>query len=93
MKSRQQNIEITPEILDWYAQNFPTPRQGLTTATAAFMDGLDKNPAAEMFPDPLTAHDFLLSTWKQMWRHSPIGWSLRSSMPVLLAYMWRMLHH
>jgi len=73
MKTKQQNIEIPEETFAWYAANFPTARQGITSATAAFMDSLDKNPVAKMFADPLTAHEFLMGAWKQMWRHSLVS--------------------
>ncbi|WP_333664715.1 hypothetical protein [Desulfobacter postgatei] len=70
---KQQNIEITPETFFWYAENFPSARQGMTIAVTAFRDSLEAHPVATMFSDPLTAHNFMLDVWKMAWRHSLVS--------------------
>ena len=67
---KQQNIEITPAQQAWYGKNFKSVRAGITTATDAFMRGLEKNPVAAMFPDLEQAHDFMMQSWRHIWRHT-----------------------
>ena len=70
---KQQNIEIQEDTFAWYSSNFPSARQGVSIAVSAFHDALNSHPVAQMFSDPLTAHGFMMDTWKQAWRHSLVS--------------------
>jgi len=73
MTTKQQNIETSKETSDWYKENFPTARQGMSLAVDSFFDTMKDNPVAEMFQGKDSAHLFMMGIWKQMWQHSLAG--------------------
>ena len=67
---KQQNIETSPEVFCWFSDNFPSARQGMGAMTDAVHRALSDNPVTPLFADPARAADFMLDTWRVMYRHS-----------------------
>lgn len=70
---RQQNIEISSAVFDWYSKNFQSARQAMGRVVAAAQNHLDKHPVADLFKDPINGMDFMLQAWKNIYRSSLIS--------------------
>lgn len=66
---RQQSITLSDDVHTWFKDAFHSGRQGMTQVVDDFHATMKDNPVVGMFSDPITAHNFMLGTWAQMWRH------------------------
>jgi hypothetical protein len=70
MKNRSQNVEVTEEVFEWYKEHFPSARQGMIRMLDSVHFFAKDNPVTEMFEDPATATEFMLSAWRSIYRSS-----------------------
>ena len=69
----QQNIETSKPVSQWYGRHFPTTRRGMGEVVETVHSRLETNPAVEMFQGPGTALEFMLESWRYIWRHTLIS--------------------
>ena len=67
---KQQNIEMTKEVSDWYASVFPTARQGVIRVVETAHSRMADHPVSNVFDDPERGMFFMLTAWVGIYRHS-----------------------
>ena len=68
---KQQNIEVQKEVFDWYSRvTSQSARQTMTRAVNLIHREIEDHPVAGLFTDALTGAEFMLQTWRQIYRVS-----------------------
>lgn len=70
MKINLKKLKISNEIFRWFGDNFESGELGLSSAALSCCEGLTDNPVSVFFTDKGEACNFMLMSWKYMYKHS-----------------------